>query len=147
MDNLVNIDDYTSPKILYPKKFYSWVIILVLTLFIIAFALFKISFDFYYNNTGFIVDKNLIKVSVPSSKLEYISNNKVININKKNYNYEITKIEEPIVNPMDLSYYQEVLILVKDYNGINNNFDNFKIKYDSKKIIKIVKDFILGEGK
>jgi len=147
MDNLVNIDDYTSPKILYPKKFYSWVIILVLTLFIIVFALFKISFDFYYNNTGFVLDKNLIKVSVPSSKLEYISNNKVININKKNYNYEITKIEEPIVNPMDLSYYQEVLILVKDYNGINNNFADFKIKYDSKKIIKIVKDFILGEGK
>ena len=147
MDNLININDYTNFKILYPKKIYSWIIILILMISIVIFSLFKLKFYFYYNDAGMIVENNLIKINIPSNKLEFVSNNKVININDKNYNYEITKIEDPSVNPVDLSYYHEVSISIKNYKGIKNNFIDFKIMYDNKKLIEIVKEFILGEGK
>lgn len=146
MDNLININDYTNLKILYPKKIYSWTIILILMITIIIFGLFKLKFDFYYKNTGIVIENNLIKTNIPSNKLQHI-NNKFININNKNYNYEIIKIEVPSVNSVDLSYYHEVLISVKNYKEINNNLIDFKIMYDSKKLIEIIKEFIFGEGK
>lgn len=146
MNDLVNIKDYTSHKILLPKKIYGFTLVLILTTLIIVAALFKINIDFYYKNTAFITQNNLIKTNIPSDKLKYVSNNNVININNKNYKYKVIEIGEPVVNPLDLSYYQEVLILVKNYKNLNHNFVDFKIKYNNKKLVKIVKEFILGKG-
>ena len=146
MNELINIKDYKIKKIVIPKKIYSWTIILIISLLLSIFVCYKFKFEYFYQNNSIYKD-NKLSFIVYQSDLEKITNNHKVIVNKKEYNYKILEISEPIINNINLEPYFEILIDTKlDKNlKINNNIVKIKIKYDVKNGFEIIKSLILGE--
>jgi len=147
MNELLNIKDYKIKKIKLPNKIYSWTIILILSLLICIFICYKFKFEYFYHNNS-VYKNNKLSFIVYQSDLEKITNNNKIIIDKKEYNYKILEISEPMINNINLEPYFEILIDTKleDNLKIENNIVKFKIKYDVKDGFEIIKSLILGKG-
>jgi len=147
MNELLNIKDYKIKKIKLPNKIYSWTIILILSLLISIFICYKFKFEYFYHNNS-VYKNNKLSFIVYQSDLEKITNNHKIIIDKKEYNYKILEISEPMINNINLEPYFEILIDTKleDNLKIENNIVKFKIKYDVKDGFEIIKSLILGKG-
>lgn len=142
MDNLVDIDEYKSPKILIPKKIYSFTIILVF-IFITLFLLLFFKYDYYYKGVGIINDENILELKASySDSYKVIKNNKII-INKNKFSYKIKNISVPIVE--NNLIYQDIIIDINQINIPLNTVIEFKIKYNNKSGFEIIKELIFGK--
>lgn len=148
MNDLVNIKDYRSVKCFIPKFIYSWVVIFILILFIAGFIIFNFDFDFYYDTKATYVKNNsMLKVSVLDDDVKKVTNNNKLIIDDKEYEYDVNKITNQLIQGIDIQKYSDILIDLKldDKYKVENNLIDIKIKYDNKKIFEIIKDFILGK--
>lgn len=149
MNDLINIRDYKNTKCFIPKFIYSWVTIFIFLTIICILIIFNFNFDFYYNTKATYVKNNsMLKVSVLNNDINKITENNKLIINNKEYEYEINKITNQVIQGIDMQQYSNILIdlkLDKKYK-VENNLLDIKVKYDSKKIFEIIKNFILGEG-
>lgn len=142
MDNLIDIDEYKSPKILIPKRFYSFtLILLILTIVLISLLFFK--YDYYYKGIGIISKEGIIETKISyTDSYKLLDNNKLI-INKNKFSYKITDVSVPIIE--NNIPYQSVVMSIKDLDKFKNMIVEFKIKYDTKYGFEIIKELILGK--
>lgn len=146
MNELIDIKDYKIRKIKLPNKIYSWTIILIISLLFSIFICYKFEIEYFYQNNSIYKDNKLSFV-VHQKDLYKITNNHKIIINKKEYNYKIFEISEPIINNINLEPCFEIVIDIKLDKSLKivNNIVKIKIKYDVKNGFEIIKCLILGE--
>jgi len=77
---------------------YMMIIIIILLSLIIFCILFK--YKTFYDVKGIVIKENefYIKVYVPLEKIQYLSSNNVVRIDRENYRYVIISFEEEYVD-------------------------------------------------
>jgi len=144
MDNLIDIEEYKSPKILFPKKIYSFTLILVI-LIIVLISLLFFKYQYYYKGIGIISNKGIIKTKISYTDSYKLLDNNKLTINKNKFSYTITSVSVPVIeNDMP---YQNIVIVVDNLDMLSNSIVEFKIKYDSKYGFEIIKELVFGKEK
>lgn len=148
MEDFIEIKDYKNLKCLIPKKTYYWskLVICIFLISIILICLLK--FNYYYETQAMYYENNsMLKINVTNNDLDKITKNNKLIIDNIEYDYNIYKIKNELVNGYNIQQYNEVLIDLNLNNKykIKNNLIDIKIKYNEKKVFKIIIDFILGK--
>lgn len=142
MDDLVNIEEYKSPKILLPKKFYSFTLILVI-LIIVLISLLFFKYQYYYKGIGIVIEEGILETQISYTDSYKLLDNNKLTINKNKFSYKIKDVSIPVIeNDMP---YQSIVIEVDDLNEPDNSIVEFKIKYDNKYGFEIIKELVLGK--
>ncbi len=142
MDNLVNIEEYKSPKILLPKKFYSFTLILII-LIIVLISLLFFKYQYYYKGIGIVNNKGIIETKISYTDSYKLLDNNKLTINKNKFSYKIKDVSIPVIEN-DIPY-QSIVIEVDDLNKSNNSIVEFKINYDNKYGFEIIKELVFGK--
>lgn len=142
MDNLVNIEEFKSQKILLPKKFYSFTLILVILIIVLISMLF-FKYQYYYKGIGIVSEKGILEIQISYTDSYKLLDNNKLTINKNKFSYKIKNISVPIIEN-DIPY-QSIVIEVDDLNELDNSIVEFKIKYDNKYGFEIIKELIFGK--
>lgn len=142
MDNLINIEEYKSPKILLPKRIYSFtLILLILIIVLISMLLFK--YDYYYKGIGIVSKEGIIETKISYTDSYKLLDNNKLTINKNKFSYTITNVSLPVIENDIL--YQSIVIDVGKLNKPDNSIVEFKIKYDDKYGFEIIKELVFGK--
>lgn len=144
MDNLISVEEYKSPKILLPKKIYSFTLILIILLIVLISALF-FKYEYYYKEIGIVSEEGIIETMINYTNLNKLLDNNNLYINKNKFSYKIKDISVPIVE--NKIPYQNIVIGVDKFKNPKNSIVEFKIKYNSKFGFEIIRDLVLGKEK
>jgi len=118
---------------------YMMIIIIILLSLIIFCILFK--YKTFYDVKGIVIKENefYIKVYVPLEKIQYLSSNNVVRIDRENYRYVIISFEEEYVTD-NIDTYQVVKLkidLPSKYE-FNNLTLSLKFLQNDKRIIDYI---------
>jgi len=142
MDNLVNIEEYKSPNILLPNKFYSFTLILVI-LIIVLISLLFFKYEYYYKGIGIVTEECIIETKISYTDSYKLLDNNKLTINKNKFSYKIKAVSVPVIEN-DIPY-QSIVIEVDKLNNPSNSIVEFKIRYDDKYGFEIIKELVFGK--
>ncbi len=141
---MLNIKDFMAmDNMKSPKLLRMW-LILICFIIILLIGINKVFYLNHYYICEGIIDNGYIKISVPTTNMGYIINNKKISIDDKEYNYSVKEIDKEIYN-VDTILYQTISLKVKlDKSLIDNRVVNTKFILGKKTILQYIVDFIKG---
>lgn len=142
MNDLINIDEYKSLKILFPKKLYGFTLILLILLIVLIYLLFS-KYQYYYSGIGIVTDEGIIETKVNYTDSNKLLKNAGIIINKNKFSYKIKEVSVPLIE--NNIVYQNVTMNVNKYKSHKNTVTEFKIKYESKYGFEIIKELVFGK--
>ena len=142
MDDLFDIEEYKSPKILIPKKIYSFTLTIIILIIVLVSLLF-LKYDYYYKGIGIISNKGILETKISYTDSYKLLDNNKLTINKNKFSYKITDVSIPVIEN-NISY-QNIVMSVSKLNKEKNMIVEYKIKYDTKYGFEIIKELVFGK--
>lgn len=141
MNRYIDSEIILTRKVKYIVYVYIMIIIIIVLSLIIVFMLFN--YKTYYKLHGIVINNNdhyYIKIYVPLEDIKYITNNNIVIIDNKKYNYKIEEIDKEYFTDNILTY-QVITINLEIPNKYK--FDNLTLDLKFLKENKKIIDYLL----
>jgi heme/copper-type cytochrome/quinol oxidase subunit 2 len=130
---------------IYKKRIIGlYTVVCILISVILLIYSFANYYYLYYFNKGIVINNHILKVTIKSSDIDKIIDNKKINIKGKSYKYKINMISKNKKLDINNDQYQEIWLDIKNNKLISNEIISFKIRYSKIKLIKYIYLYLIG---
>lgn len=139
MDNILDIDIILSRK--KYGNIYNLGIYLLVIFLILLYIIFIYKYQTYYISLGKVIS-NKLELYVSVDDLKYIKDNNLIELDDKEYYYQINHINNELYIDEFYNNYLIIYLDIENFTSLDNYVYQVKIPKENKKIYKYLKEYL-----